>query len=337
MCQPLRWLALGSVAFAGLVSAADHRAAKPKRPAAPEPAQVTVTRAPYHGWPDAIVLRNAQAEVVIVPAIGRVMQFRFLGQAGPLWENRDLDGRPPNPRATEWGNFGGDKTWPAPQAEWPRLTGRAWPPPPAFDSMPVQATVKFGVVTLVSPVDPFYGIRTHRRIELHPKKPVLTITTTYEKVAGLASRVSIWTITQLKDPVGAYLPVPEPSRFRAGYDPQSAEPPPSLKVDNGLISLTRDPRRSHKIGSDATTLLWVGDRSMLRIDTKRARGGEYPDRGCSAEIYTNGGGAAYVELEMVGPLHTLRFGESCRQTSTYTLLHRSVQDPEAEARKVLDR
>src|SRR5947207_10963864 len=52
------------------------------------------------------------------------------------WENRTLDGIKPEPESKEWGNFGGDKTWPAPQSDWPKLTSRAWPPPVAFDSMP---------------------------------------------------------------------------------------------------------------------------------------------------------------------------------------------------------
>ncbi|MHB8522879.1 MAG: DUF4380 domain-containing protein [Limisphaerales bacterium] len=328
-------IGLAAVLICGGVDGTAAVTPKNVKPVAPP--RVTVTRTSYHGWANAIVLGNGQVEAVIVPAIGRVMQFRFVGEEGPFWENRELDGQAPNPNAVEWGNFGGDKTWPAPQSEWPRLTDRAWPPPPAFDSMPVQATVKADVVTLVSPVDPFFGIRTHRSIALDPKKPILTITTTYEKVAGQLSRVSIWTITQLKDPVGVYLPVPEHTLFPEGYDQQSESAPPSLRVYNGLISLTRDSRTSYKIGSDAGTLLWVGEKAMVRIDSKRVRNGQYPDHGCSAEVYTNGGRAAYVELELVGPLHTLRFGDRMERENVYTLLRRSDKDPETDARKLLDR
>jgi hypothetical protein len=314
------------------LAAAERKSTRPV-----EPPRVTVARTQYHGWPGAVVLSNGQVEAVIVPAIGRVMQFRFIGEDGPFWENREMDGKAPNPKAAEWGNFGGDKTWPAPQSEWPRLTDRAWPPPPAFDSMPVQVTLKAGVATLVSPVDPFFGIRTYRRMELDPAKPVLTITTTYEKVAGLLSRVAIWTITQLNDPVGVYIPIPEHTLLREGYDRQSEGVPPSLKVYNGLISLTRDPRTSYKLGSDASTLLWLGERTGLRIDSKRVRKGEYPDHGCSAEVYTNGGRAAYVELEVVGPLHTLHFGDKIEHQNVYTLLHRTEKNPETEARKLFNR
>src|SRR5262249_53967475 len=55
--------------------------------------RVTVTRTNYNGWTDAIIMRGASTEVIIVPAIGRIMQFQFVGEPGPFWENRALDGQ----------------------------------------------------------------------------------------------------------------------------------------------------------------------------------------------------------------------------------------------------
>ena len=160
-------------------------------------------RTNYHGWANSILLSNGRVEAVIVPAIGRVMQFRFAGEEdGPFWENRALAGIKPEPESKEWGNFGGDKTWPAPQSDWPKLTPRAWPPPVAFDSMPVQATVDGFLVKLISAIDPHYGIRAYREINLALDRPVMTITTNYEKVSGQPFRVSVWVITQLKDQIG---------------------------------------------------------------------------------------------------------------------------------------
>ncbi|PYX54211.1 MAG: hypothetical protein DMG73_19425, partial [Acidobacteria bacterium] len=40
--------------------------------------QVSVTNVTYHGWPNSLILSNGKVEVVVVPAIGRVMQFRFV-------------------------------------------------------------------------------------------------------------------------------------------------------------------------------------------------------------------------------------------------------------------
>src|SRR5262245_28882475 len=138
----------------------------------------------YHGWPDSLLINNGKEEVVIVPAIGRVMQFNFVGEEGVLWENGRLQGKPADSASKEWINFGGDKTWPSPQADWPKMIGRGWPPPATFDSVPLEAHEKNGAVELISPVDPNYGIRVHRLIKLDAQKPILKITTTYEKVSG---------------------------------------------------------------------------------------------------------------------------------------------------------
>ena len=153
---------------------------------------ISIVRTNYHGWPDSIVLGNQLVEVVIVPAIGRVMQFRWKGDKdGPFWENPAFEGKSPDPKSSEWGNFGGDKTWPAPQADWPKVTPRTWPPPPAFDSMAVEAKIRsWSGPFLTSPIDPYYGIRTRRVITpMDGWRPLMSIQTTFEKVAGEPSRV----------------------------------------------------------------------------------------------------------------------------------------------------
>jgi len=41
----------------------------------------------------------------------------------------------------------------------------------------------------------------------------------------------------------------------------------------------------------------------------------------------------YVELETLGPLATLKLGDSIALTTTYTIMPRSTADPQAEARR----
>lgn len=277
----------------------------------------------HHGWPDAILLRNGVVEAVIVPQIGRVMQFRFAGsQDGPFWENPALAGRKTEPAATEWMNFGGDKAWPAPQANWPQITSRAWPPPKGFDALPMEAESDDTAVTLVSSVDPDFGLRVRRRIELQPDQPVMTITTRYEKVSGPPVEVGVWVITQLKDPVSLQAIFAETPPRRATDVRQLNESPAACRLDDGRLILERDPGRSHKIGVLAGALIWIGKEEMLRIDSPFVAGGKYPDGGSSAEIYTNADPLAYIELEMLGPLEMLAVGNNLERQSTYTLMRR---------------
>ena len=308
-----------AVAAAGLLPLASHGG------------DVSIETTSYHGWNDCLLLKNSKAEIVIVPQIGRVMQFRFAGEEdGVFWENRALDGKMPDPKARDWGNFGGDKTWPAPQSDWPKVTDRSWPPPPAFDSMPTNASTGMlkgssegntKGVWLKSPIDPFYGIQTERVISIHPEEAEMRIRTFYRKIKGDPIKVGVWTITQLKDPVEVLMPVPANSAYQEGYNKQSDGLPLDLTLRDGLLTLKRDPKKSTKIGNDASKLIWVGEQSVLEIEQSRPRevNAEYPDQGSSAEIYTSADPLPYVELELLGSLHSMKVGDTIELMVDYRL------------------
>lgn len=299
-----------------------------------EPAELTVATAQsYRGWRDAIIVSNGLVEAVIVPSLGRVMQFRFVGEAdGPFWENENLLGQPmpADPWKAAHGSFGGDKTWPAPQSLW------NWPPPDIFDRTAVNASVSSDhSVTLVSEASPRFGLRTIRRITLERGAPAMHIATTYEKTAGDPLNVSVWIITQLRVPVASFLPVPLDSKFPTGLAPQWPAPAGAMQRHGDLLRFVRDPKKSYKVGNDAAAIIWVGERHVLRISTDRLAGADYPDGGCIAEFYANADPVPYVEHETVGPLKTLRPGDSVSATNHYVLARRSSKDPVADARALL--
>ncbi len=289
----------------------------------------------YHGWADSLVLNNGKVEAVVVPAVGRVMQFHFVGEDGVLWENDKLQGKPADPKATEWANFGGDKSWPSPQADWQKMIGRGWPPPATFDSTALESHTNGGVVELESPVDPAYGIRVYRRIKLDPQQPVLTVTTTYEKVSGDPVKVGVGVITQLRDPQRAFIKVPTQSKFADGYVLLNFEKPQDRKLQDSLFSLTRSHETHSQIGSDGSSLLWMNEKYALRIDSSRISDAEYANQGSSSVIYTNPDPDAYVELETYGPLTTMKAGDKIQRTNLYTLSRRTEKDPDVEAKKIL--
>lgn len=300
--------------------------------------QNTTTVTNYAGWTNAVLLNNGLVEAVIVPPVGRVLQFKFLGTAdGPFWENRNLDGQTATP--TSWnteGSFGGDKAWPSPQSDW------GWPPPSGFDGRPYQTTATNGAATLASQVDPTYQIRVVRKIELGFDEPVMRIKTIFQRTGATTwtnKQLGTWVITQMQDPVGCYVPLAAPSIFTNGYHQLVSAMPSQFLSTNGLLSFTRDLAAAHKLGFDADSLAWVGTNFSLRIDAPRVAGSTpsaYPDGGCNTEVYTNPGtNAAYVELECLGPFYRLGVGEQAEFSTSYTLFHRTETDANAEARKIL--
>lgn len=293
-------------------------------------------RTNYHGWEDSIWVSNGKVEAIIVPAIGRVMQFRLAGeQDGPFWENPELLGQTPDPEAKTWMDFGGDVTWPSPQSSWGLIMPTNWPPPAAFDSAPVEVRIDGWVVTLVHPLDEHFGIRVTRTIRLATDAPAMEITTRYDKEAPPTLDAGIWALTSLKDPLAVYARVPLLSVYTQGFLPLSDRVPPSLQIRDRLLSLERDPNHGHKIGLDVGSLLWVSEDTMLMIHCPRLLYRSYPDEGASAAITTRPDPEDYVRLEIMAPVVQLRVGDTLEQRSTYTLLRRTELDPDIEAARLL--
>jgi hypothetical protein len=301
---------------------------------------VSVERVAHNGWLDCLRLSNGLVEAIIVPAIGRIMQFRLLGnEAGTFWENgalgsQSLESERRKPAQPAWHNFGGDKCWPAPQSEWSQQQGHGWPPPVAFDSQPMEATVNRNTIELASQIDPAYGIQIVRHIELEPDQPVMRIRNTYRKLTGPSLQVAVWTVTQMQEPECVAIRLPEKSYFTEGYLCLLSPEPQDLKIEGRLLCLTRHPCEFVKIGSDAASLAWIGSTCVVRIDAERGPG-EYPDGGCVTEVYTNPDPFPYVELETMGPLATLHAGDQIDRTTIYTIQPRSTPDPYDEARNAL--
>ncbi len=309
------------------------------QPYAP-PTRVSVARTFWHGWANCFLISNGKVEAILVPAIGRVMQLRLAGDVeGAFWENRALDGQLHASATTqtnlyEWINFGGDKCWPAPQSDWSRQRKCPWPPPVGFDSSPMEAVAGRHSVVMTSPIDPDFGIQVTRRVELDAELPVMRIRTEYRKIDGDAVKVGVWTITQMDDPERIFIPLREDSKMTYGFVGMLEAEPEGLQIESGLLSLLRHPVHCTKIGSDASSMVWVGQKLVVRMDAETGPG-EYPDGGCLTQVYTNPDPFPYIELETLGPLSTMVSGDRIERTSTYTIMPRSEETSEAEARKIL--
>jgi hypothetical protein len=280
---------------------------------------VTITRMEYHGWRESFLLTNGIVEAVVVPSISRIMQFRMAGERGVFWENRALDGVSAH-SGNEWRNFGGDKAWPAPQEDWEPITGRAWPPPPTFDSASSEASVYSGGLLLTSPVDRDYGVQVYRAITLRPGLPVMDITTRYCKVAGPPVHLAVWVVTQLCNPQRIYALLPESHSVGPGYTQIHGEFPADVQKDGRLLSLRRDATHNLKIAMEGNSLVWMNEEYVLSIDAYSAHGAENK---CTTAIYTNMDPLQYVELESMGQVDKVAVGDTLELSNSYTLARSS--------------
>ncbi|MGI4791954.1 MAG: hypothetical protein ACRYFS_24285 [Janthinobacterium lividum] len=295
-------------------------------------APVTIQHVNYHGWSDALRLSNGLVEAIVVPQIGRVMRFQFVGQpqTDPLYEDPYWAGKTGADTDLEsWANFGGDKLWPSPQSTWP---GGFWPPDKAFDGDPFYVQAIPNGVRLISPGSLPFAARAFRSITMRPGQTRLYFDQKLVKDAHAPKPfpIGVWTITQVRGDGTVSIPtIPiasQPNGFLSLSDVGVTEAAPYYQLTDQTLRIVRDPVKSHKISAwPSTGVISFHYGSGLTFSehfTPPAPGASYAPNEQPTEVYAAGGKPGYFELEILGPLSSLNPGESAA-LSVYWQLYRT--------------
>ncbi len=290
----------------------------------------------YHNWENSVRISNGDCRLIVVPKIGRIMYYGLAGGNNVLWENSQWFGRtlPENGPIMQngspvWANFGGDKVWPTEQSQFGEINGFSWPPDPYFDGMSQEYELLENGVKITSPVSKFNGARVIREIRLAETGTEVTINQTIEKVRAAQKRsvelidYTIWNVTQIKYPLMTILNLNPNSTFsNQFYDMSGAAAANFTKYDSVAVFMP-SPTESQKVGVDGDNWLAavVGD-VVIGEFFDRVSGAEYPDNGCSAQVYTS---PEYTELEILSPFKALRLNE----THDFTIRWRLHKLPES--------
>jgi hypothetical protein len=281
---------------------------------------------------DVLWLDNGLLRLGVVPALGgRLLSLAVPGGPELLWRNEELltdeleprqDHRPHGGRLGDWLNYGGDKTWPAPQG-WDRPDQWAGPPDPVLDSgryaVTTAVTADLATVTLTSGDDPRTGLRLTRRFELARDRRGYRLTLIAANASDRPVRWALWNVTQLAadGPGGTEVAgPPEVVELLAGTGFPVWEPAGDrIRVPHQDVV--------GKLGFPAATgtIVHTGVGGTLTQTFAVDPAAEYPDRGSRAEVWTEcpqpaplaGLGdldppARIVEVEVLGPLTTLAPG-----------------------------
>ena len=316
-------------------------------------AQVQVQKVEYKGWENAVEISNADAKLVVVPQIGRIMHYSFKDGKNILWSDpvnngkvlpkgepfKDADGQ------YAWTNFGGDKVWPNQQSEFAAINCYGWPPDPAFDGGKHKVELLADGVVITSPVSAYNGARSIREIRLSAQGTRVQINQKIEKVKKASKpeveplRYTIWNVTQIKPPEQTLYPLNPHSHFDLRYFPfgfaeGAAMRNFTIKGDIGIF--VPDLEESQKTGADSDRWLAgiVGDVVMAEF-FRRDGTQRYPDNGLSAEVYTC---PDYTELELLSPWVYLQVGQVLEHPIAWELkkLPAKAKTPEARRRAALE-
>lgn len=188
----------------------------------------------HHGWP-AWRLANGEVEVVVVPAIGRIMRYAFSGGDNALWQRSGSLGI--QRQDDNWINFGGDKVLMGPHEQWASAFGALWPPRFSAELQPHTAEIRpDGRLRLTSPVIAGLGFRIVRDIALDPQGSGVEIDSAFVQVEpGPGTAWAVWTVAQVpRGRIYARMVAPppgaQPVTAMFGSWPTQSEPLPQLRT-----------------------------------------------------------------------------------------------------------
>jgi hypothetical protein len=275
----------------------------------------------FRGW-KAVYLANGLVTVAAVPDIGgRIMAYN-LGDYEYLFVDPTLAGKLFTAEQNLgdgtmvcWKNYGGDKTWPAPQGwdgpdQWPG------PPDPILDTgryelTGIEAVGNQAGLSMISPRGSSTGVRITRAVKMRAGSSRLQLQLTFTNTAKRTVRWSIWDVVQLgagrAGAGGRYgydnscvvtAPLNPRSSFPGGYTLLFGKPDnPQWQADwqRGLF-LASYQFQIGKVGLDSRGG-WIafantaaGYAFVQRFEVEP--GGLYPDHGSDVECWTVGSGQA---------------------------------------------
>jgi hypothetical protein len=315
--------------------------------------ELTAAAVSFCGW-EAAQLANRFVRVVAVPDIGgRVMAYDLANHpfffvdphlAGKLFSTQENQG---DGSLAAWKNYGGAKTWPAPQG-WE--TDEQWhgPPDPVLDTgryrlAALAASAREAELCMISPPDPRTGVEISRRLRLRPASSRVQLDLSFRNIADRSVRWSIWDVAQLaaerKSPDGSRshdpsccvtAPINPHSRFPRGFQVMFGDQDnPQWQVQGALF------RADYlwqigKVGLDSPGG-WIAfhqgraGRAFVERFTYFPSAdypdADYPDDGATVECWTVGAGQVanldyadsgiyLMETEVLSPLYTIAPGET---------------------------
>lgn len=266
-------------------------------------ADVKVEIVDYHGWKGCYRVANEDAEMIVVPEIGRVLRYAYIGKDNLLWEDPDMAGRKTQPGI--WTNYGGDKVWPAPQSNW------NWPPDQDIDGSPWTAELIPNGVRITSPTSKKLKLRFVREITMAAHGSAVHFKNRLDNL-GSRRQLAPWQITQIDDPQKIWMATDSTGLNPMGYRVLQGKLDPSFhQVAATGITMQRDPKFPFKVGGLGMSgeITATKGAYTFHMRSKVFKALVYPDLGCALEVFTSPDPDKYVELEQLGPLVRMDTGE----------------------------
>jgi len=315
----------------------------------------TTRQSDFQGW-NACYLENGMIRLIAIPDIGGRIMAYDLGPYAYLFVDPNLAGKLFSAEENQgdgtlaaWNNYGGDKTWPAPQG-WESDEEWHGPPDPVLDTgrytlNELSGDGSHARVRMTSPPDHRTGVQIIRQVTIRAGTSRVELDLTFRNVKERPIRWSIWDVVQLRaerqQPDGSLthepgcvmtVPLNPASRFAEGYHVMFGDPDNPQWQASTEQGLFQAPYmwQIGKVGLDSDGGWIAFSNSAEGYGFAKTftyePGGEYPDNGSTVEVWTIGAGQVanlnyedsdiyLMEAEVLSPLRTIQPGE----TTTFQL------------------
>jgi hypothetical protein len=227
-----------------------------------------------------------------------------------------------------WRIYGGHRFWSSPEAK-PRSY--------SIDDKPVKVEVRENSLTVHG--DPEVENSVQKEITIEPSSGNgIRVVHTIENIGRWPIKLGCWALSVMRQGGFAIIPLKPSKVDEDGLLPDrhvSLWPYTDLSDDrlvlkDGYVFVRQNPKIENpfKIGAMANptwTAYWVDGIVFVKQFTEER--GEYPDFGCSVEVYTN---ADMLELETLSPLRTVGPSERIQHTEIWKIFDVGELTPEAE-------
>ena len=270
----------------------------------------------YFGWRESYWLSNGDVDLVAPSEIGpRIVRYGFVGGQNVFHNFPHALGKSGE---LQWQNRGGHRLWVAPEQ----------PLSKALDNAPVEIKAEDLRMLIRQPTEPESGMEKEIEIVLARKGTGVKVRHRVINRNPWPVRFAPWALSVMR-PGGTAIAA-LPPRFRHderllptnplvmwGYTDFSD---PRWRFTRAFVLLRQDPgatapQKTGLFAEDAVAAYSINDELFV----KRARADaceEYPDYGCSVEIFTN---RNMLEIETLGPLRVVEPGAAAEHTEEWSL------------------
>jgi len=228
-----------------------------------------------------------------------------------------------------WRIYGGHRFWSSPEAK-----PRAY----SMDDKPVKITANENTVTIYG--NPELENSTQKKIAIRPSSTnSVEVVHSITNIGRWPIRLGCWALSVMRKGGFAVIPL-RPSKVdeegllpdrRVTFWPYTDLSDQRLTFAKGyaFIRQSTEPESPCKIGAMANptwAAYWVDKMAFVKQFSQEE--GEYPDFGCSVEVYTN---PDFLELETLGPLRTVSPSETIQHTEVWKIINVGELAPKPES------